>query len=80
MNGELQVAGVEFANGWRPGCKCRNQRGRTRCCVVLDPFGGSGTVGRVAIELNRTAVLVDLHYQNLQAKRTKGVQRDLISV
>jgi DNA modification methylase len=28
--------------------------------VVLDPFAGSGTVGKVAIELNRKAILVEL--------------------
>ena len=31
-------------------------------CVVLDPFGGSGTVGRVARGLNRRAILVDIAY------------------
>jgi DNA modification methylase len=46
--------------------------------VVLDPFAGSGTTGRVAVELNRTAVLTDLHYQELQAKRTTCVQRNLV--
>jgi len=30
--------------------------------LVLDPFGGSGTTGRVAIELRRRAVLCDLAY------------------
>lgn len=31
-------------------------------CVVLDPFGGSGTTGRVALELGRRPVLLDLAY------------------
>jgi hypothetical protein len=30
-------------------------------CTVLDPFGGSGTTGQVAIELGRRAVLVELN-------------------
>ena len=30
--------------------------------VILDPFGGSGTTGRVAIELRRRAILCDLAY------------------
>lgn len=42
--------------GWSPTCRCRGQHGRTVPCVVLDPFAGSGTTGRVAIELNRRAV------------------------
>lgn len=45
--------------------------------VVLDPFGGSGTVGAVALKHNRDAILIDLQpaYQPLQAERTTGVQR-----
>ena len=48
--------------GWGPG-------------VVLDPFGGSGTVGKVAQELGRRAVLVDLseEYCELAIKRIRGV-------
>jgi site-specific DNA-methyltransferase (cytosine-N4-specific) len=46
--------------------------------VVLDPFAGSGTVGKVAIELNRKAILNDLAYQDFAEKRTKNVQRCLI--
>ena len=30
--------------------------------VILDPFGGSGTTGKVAIELERRCVLLDLNY------------------
>lgn len=77
--------------GWRPGCKCRGQHGRTSPQLVLDPFGGSGTTGRVAIELNRRAVLLDLAYARateadrekecdyaaLARERTTEVQREL---
>lgn len=42
--------------------------------IVFDPFGGSGTVGRVAIENGRLAVLGDLAYHDHQRKRTSGVQ------
>jgi DNA modification methylase len=42
--------------------------------TVLDMFGGSGTTGRAAIALQRHAVLIDLGYQELQARRTDGVQ------
>jgi DNA modification methylase len=42
--------------------------------LVLDPFGGSGTTARAAIALQRRAVLIDLGYQELQARRTDGVQ------
>lgn len=46
--------------------------------LILDPFAGSGTVGRVAVELNRRAVLMDLAYHDQQDKRTRNVQRTLI--
>lgn len=45
--------------------------------LVLDPFAGSGTVGRVAIENGRNAVLCDLAYQDLAKRRTFNVQRPL---
>jgi DNA methylase len=69
--------------GWQPGCLCRGQRGRTVPCVVLDPFGGSGTTGRVAVQLNRRAVLLDVAYSieaygKLASKRTVEVQRSLL--
>jgi DNA modification methylase len=48
--------------------------------VVLDPFGGSGTTGRVAVKHNRNAVLIELNPSYLQQidKRTDGVQIHLL--
>lgn len=46
---------------------------------MLDPFAGSGTVGKVAIENGRNAVLCDLVYQDLAARRISGVQRPAVS-
>jgi len=63
--------------GWRPTCLCKGQRGRTVPCVVLDPFGGSGTTARVAVELNRRAVSVDLAYHDLSRARNREIQRVL---
>jgi DNA modification methylase len=44
--------------------------------VALDPFAGSGTVGRVALKHRRRAVLIDLNpdYIDLAEQRTDGVQ------
>lgn len=69
--------------GWQPTCLCRGQHGKTRPCLVLEPFGGSGTTGRVAVELNRSAVLLDIAYGNsvygqLAKGRTTNVQRNLL--
>lgn len=44
--------------GWVPGCDCDAD---PIPCTVLDPFGGSGTVGKVALELGRRAVLIELN-------------------
>jgi DNA modification methylase len=67
--------------GWTPTCRCRSQHGKTVDCLVLDPFGGSGTTGRVALELGRRAVLVDIaynaEYRALAEKRTRNVEVEL---
>ena len=62
--------------GWKPTCKCFPGT-ETRPCLVLDPFGGSGTTARVAVELNRRAISVDLAYHDHAEKRTRQVQRML---
>lgn len=65
--------------GWMPTCLCKGQRSKTVPCVVLDPFGGSGTTGRVAAELKRQCYLFDIAYEaggydELAKKRTTNVQ------
>ena len=37
--------------------------------IILDPFGGSGTTGKVALELGRKIVHVDIGYHDLAIKR-----------
>jgi len=53
--------------GWSPG-------------IVLDPFMGSGTTGRVATKLNRNWLGIELNpaYGKLIEKRTDKVQRNLL--
>lgn len=48
--------------------------------LVLDPFGGSGTVARVAERLGRSWALIELNqdYIELQERRTNGVQKELL--
>ena len=73
------VAGVDTQTlGWRPTCKCYGELDVPvvpldvpRCpAVVLDPFGGSGTVGQVAARLGRDYILIELNpdYIEKQAK------------
>ena len=57
--------------GWQPTCDCK---GATKIsCLVLDPFGGSGTTAYVAKKLNRRCVLYELseEYCELAARRNK---------
>ena len=59
---------VEGAH-WEPTCRCGTQE--TQYQIVLDPFGGSGTVGEVAQALGRYAVLVDASYEYCQLARRR---------
>ena len=54
---------------WKAGCACCEQ---PIPCSVLDPFGGSGTTGQVAIELARNTILCELNpeYAKLIENRT----------
>lgn len=45
--------------------------------TVLDPFAGSGTTGRVALALQRKAILIDIGFAEMQERRTDGVQVEL---
>jgi DNA modification methylase len=69
--------------GWTPACRCPGQRGKTVPCVVLDPFAGSGTTGRVARSLRRRAILADVaygagdEYRKLALDRIRGVDVEL---
>jgi DNA modification methylase len=56
--------------GWQPTCTCG---GDPVPCVVLDPFGGSGTVAKVARDLGRSSVMIELNpdYVNIMKKRLR---------
>jgi hypothetical protein len=62
--------------GWQQGCDCGDAEifdgTKPVPCTVIDPFGGSGTTGAVAIELGRRAILCELNdaYLPLIQKRT----------
>lgn len=54
---------------WRPSCRCPDHKPVP--ATILDPFGGSGTVGLVANRLGRDAVLIELKpdYTGMAKKR-----------
>ena len=66
--GEFQERIVIETTGWAPGCGCDTERVRS---VVLDPFGGAGTVAVMANRLGRNAVLCEIsdQYASMSAKR-----------
>ena len=57
--------------GWSPSCSCN---AAASPCTVLDPFGGSGTVGLVADQLQRNAILIELNedYARMASNRIKA--------
>lgn len=60
--GERTQKGERFVNkdiGWNPACECAPHDPIP--CVVLDIFGGSGTVGQVSLEHGRSAILIELN-------------------
>ena len=67
-----------YRNHWQG--RIKSKWPKTVACLTLDPFAGSGTVGKVAIETGRRAVLCDLAYQDLALKRTAAVQRPLLEI
>lgn len=58
--------------GWEPTCS--HEASQTVPAVVLDPFAGSGTVGKVAQDHNRRAVLIDLNAEYLGQQLTRNAQ------
>lgn len=63
--------------GWQPSCTCGREE--TVPCVVLDPFGGSGTVAKVARDLGRSSILIEINpeYVQIAKKRLRiGEQLD----
>jgi len=67
--GRWKAENPDRTTGWQPGCECGEQ---PISCTVLDPFGGSGTTGQVALELARHAILCELNpeYTKVIERRT----------
>lgn len=59
--------------GWKKTCSCETVE--IVKPIVLDPFAGSGTTARVAERLDRRWVSLDLGYQDMQARRMRGIQK-----
>lgn len=59
---------------WSPSCKCGEKT--VQGCMVLDPFNGSGTTGRVCRIFNRKYVGVDISKEYLYASRQDFTELD----
>ena len=59
--------------GFRPTCTCEGNDGAAQC-VVLDPFGGSGTVASVAKRLGRSSVYIDANPKYADMARRRVAQ------
>ena len=65
--------------GWQPTCECwllnilpsPNSDPVITPCTVLDPFAGSGTTGAVALELGRSAILIELNPKYVELIRRR---------
>ena len=66
--------GRELIEGWNKGCDCSSEE--VKPCVVLDPFGGSGTTALSAVLLGQDSILCELNsdYLSLIKERIKTVQ------
>lgn len=53
---------------------------RTPCSLVLDPFAGSGTVGKVATAFGKSAVLIELNPDYCEMARQRTAQLGLVSM
>lgn len=64
------VAGVAVETlGWQQTCKC--EKHEPVPCVVLDPFGGSGTTSAVAKTLGRDSIYVELNPDYIELARKR---------
>jgi len=75
--GSASITADYVTVGWAQACKC-SDAGDPVPCVVLDPFGGSGTVGRVAADLGRKSILIELNPQYVKIAEKKTAQKTLM--
>jgi DNA modification methylase len=70
---------LKQTTGWQPTCTCLDNDGSGKC-LVLDPFSGTATVGRVCLEKGRAYIGTELNrqYIELARERTSRVQVELL--
>lgn len=61
--------------GWKSGCSCKAE---ARPALVLDPFGGSGTVGYRAKQMGRAFTLIELNPEYAKMAERRMIQEVLL--
>jgi SAM-dependent methyltransferase len=77
-SGDYPTGLIPITKGWNPTCDC----GKNPVpALVLDPFCGSGTVLRVARDIGRHAIGIDIseEYKKLATKRADLNVPDIMS-
>ncbi len=64
-------APARITTGWEATCPCGAE---FIPCTVLDPFGGSGTTGEVALKYGRSSILIDLDERNREFMEQRTAQ------
>jgi len=57
--------------GAQPTCRCLTRQDEAIPCTVLDPFAGEGTTGRVALDLGRFYVGIELNQRDVDYQRAE---------
>lgn len=72
---------ARVTTGFEPTCACEHTQDETLPCTVLDPFGGSGTTGEVALNNGQNAILIELNpeYKKFIDERTAQKRLNLFT-
>ena len=69
---------ITVAESWRFVQRVQRRRGSVIPCVVLDPFGGSGTTGQVARDAGCHAILCELNPEYVELIEQRLAQGSLL--
>ena len=76
-SGTMTKPAISITTGWQPTCTCENEG--KGCCIVLDPFAGTGTTLWVAEHFGRDSIGIEIseEYCRLINKRMSSRQMTL---
>lgn len=77
LNGTMLSPPRSITIGWAPSCMCTG--GDPVPCVVLDPFGGTGTTAEEAERLGRHSTLIELSPESIALAEERTAQRGLFA-